>query len=138
MSKPGSGGEGGDGGGGQQQGTTGSTVASTMASGGATSATTTSDGAGAATATTATAAGAITATTTAAARATTSKTADAAAQVPLVRKKRQSGISAPPPVSADFQTAAVFLKKYMELSEVDRKAIGHRFNNFLKLKNSNL
>jgi hypothetical protein len=31
----------------------------------------------------------------------------------------------PPPVNADFQSASVFLSKYMELREEDRKAIGH-------------
>jgi hypothetical protein len=33
---------------------------------------------------------------------------------------------APPPVSADFQTASIFVKKYMELDAEDRVAIGHR------------
>ena len=32
----------------------------------------------------------------------------------------------PPAVNADFQSASIFLSKYMELSEEDRKAIGHR------------
>ena len=32
-----------------------------------------------------------------------------------------------PAVAADFNTSATFLKRYMELDEVDRYAIGHRW-----------
>jgi hypothetical protein len=47
------------------------------------------------------------------------------------RRKRQivgggGGNRFKPPPSADFNTAAIFLKKYMELDETDRQAIGHR------------
>jgi hypothetical protein len=52
------------------------------------------------------------------------------------RRKRQAppggpggpGGDAPPPVNPDFNTSTIFLKKYMELDEQDRFAIGHRFN----------
>ena len=59
---------------------------------------------------------------------------------PSGRKKRQAGPgqpanSRPPNIvatpNADFNTSAIFLKKYMELDEEDRFAIGHRLNLFI-------
>ena len=61
------------------------------------------------------------------------------------RKKRQAGpgqggpgqapMAKPPKIEAkpdaDFNTSAIFLKKYMELDEEDRFAIGHRLILFI-------
>ena len=72
-------------------------------------------------------------TTTTTSKSGTTLSAGGAQPPPVGRKKRQAGMqpgiggSSPPPVAADFNTAALFLKKYMELDEEDRFAIGHRF-----------
>ena len=46
------------------------------------------------------------------------------------RKKRQAPggkpKNSPPPVASDFNTSAVFLRQYMDLSDEDKIAIGHR------------
>jgi hypothetical protein len=78
-------------------------------------------------------------TTTTTSKSGTTLSAGGAQPPPVGRKKRQAGMqpgkggSSPPPVAADFNTAALFLKKYMELDEEDRFAIGHRYS-----KNYNL
>ena len=60
---------------------------------------------------------------------------------PPARKKRQAGpgqapMARPPNIEAkpdaDFNTSAIFLKKYMELDEEDRFAIGHRLILFIR------
>jgi hypothetical protein len=112
-------------------GASGTTTTSITLAGGST----TTTGPGGTTTTSTTLAGGLTTTTGAGGTTTTSTTLSGGALPPnqAGRKKRQAG-SGPgsgrgpilPPVNADFETSSIFLQKYMQLSEADRIAIGHR------------